>query len=153
MNNKLLIPIVAFILLLVMGIYFLVNPSYEKSIRAKYYYEVGNYKEALALAKEAFSEDVYNRMASTIMAQSLTSLKYASYIEDAKKYMIQIDEIAGHEFITDADKSKIRLICGIMISAYPKLAPSVVTDTDLVKESADYYKKFEQLLEKVNKQI
>lgn len=153
MNTKLIFPLASAAMLLIMGGYFLINPSYEKSLRAKYYYEVGDYKEALVLSKEAFSMDVYNRMASTIMAQSITSLKYASYLKDAKKYMTQINEIAEHEFISDADKSKIRLICGIMISQYVKLAPSVVTDKDLVKESAEYNDKFEKLLEKINKQI
>jgi tetratricopeptide (TPR) repeat protein len=153
MKNKLLSPMIALVLLLIMGAYFVVNPSYEKSIKAKYYYEIGNYSEALSLSKEAFSIDIYNRMASTIMAQSLTSLKYTSYIDDAKKYMLEINEIAGHEFISDADKAKIKLICEIMLGDYVKLAPSVVTDKELVKDAADYYKKFEELLEKVNKQI
>lgn len=153
MNTKLIFPLASAAMLLIMGVYFLINPSYEKSLRAKYYYETGDYKEALALSKEAFSMDVYNRMASTIMAQSITSLKYTSYLQDAKKYMIQINEIAEHEFISDADKAKIRLICGIMISQYVKLAPSVVTDKDLVKKSAEYNEKFEKLLEKIDKQI
>ncbi|WP_455756837.1 hypothetical protein [Sulfurimonas sp.] len=134
-----------------MGIYFLVNPSYEKSIRAKYYFEIGEYKEALALSKEAFSIDVYNRMASTIMAQSITSLKYIEYVEMGKKYMQDINEIATHEFISDADKAKIRIICGIMLDSYIKLAPSVITDTDLVKESAYYQQEFEKLFEKVSR--
>ena len=151
MSSKLLIPLVALSLILTMGIYFLINPSYEKSIRAKYYFEVGEYKEALELSKEAFSIDVYNRMASTIMAQSRTSLKYVEYIEMGKKYMSNINEIATHEFISDADKAKIRIICGIVLDSYVKLAPSVITDSDLVKESAEYQKKFEKLLEKVHK--
>jgi tetratricopeptide (TPR) repeat protein len=133
-----------------MGGYFLANPSYEKSIRAKYYYEMDDYKQALTLAKEAFSEDVYNRMASTIMAQSITSLKYVSYIEDAKRYKKELDAIAQHESITKADKAKIRLICGIMIDSYKKLAPSVITKQHLVDEAANYYKEFENLFEKVN---
>lgn len=153
MNTKLIFPVLSVVMVLIMGGYFLINPSYQKSLQAKYYYEVGDYKEALTLAKEAFSIDVYNRMASTIMAQSITSLKYTSYINDAKKYMTQINDIATHEFISDADKAKIRLICNIMISQYVKLAPSVVTDKDLVKESAEYNEKFEKLLEKINKQI
>jgi hypothetical protein len=151
MKSKVLIPVLALSLLLVMGGYFLINPSYEKSLKAKYYYEIGDYKEAYSMAKEAFSLDVYNRMASTIMTQSQTSLKYVSYIQDAKKYMQDIDEIAGHENISDADKAKIRLICNIMLSAYIKLAPSVITDDELVEESARYHDKFEKLLEKVNK--
>lgn len=151
MNVKVLFPLIALVLVLIMGIYFLINPSYEKSIRAKYYYEIGNYQEALVLAKEAFSMDVYNRMAATIMAQSITSMKYANYVRDAKKYMREINAIAEHELISDADKAKIRLICDIMISAYKKLAPSVVTDEQLVKDAAKYYAGFEKLLEKVNR--
>lgn len=151
MKPKVFIPIIALFMLVIMGTYFLFNPSYEKSLKAKYYYEVGEYKEAYSLAKEAFSLDIYNRMAATIMAQSQTSLKYARYIEDAKKYMKDIDEIASHESISDADRAKIKLICKIMLSSYIKLAPSVITDSKLVEESAMYHDKFEKLLEKVNK--
>ena len=151
MNSKLMIPIVALSLILLMGLYFLVNPSYEKSMRAKYYFETGDYKQALVLSKEAFSLDSYNRMASTITAQSITSLKYVKYIDAAKGYMKDIDEIATHEYISDGDKAKIRMICEIMIGQYKKLAPSVITDKELVSQSAIYYEKFEKLLEKVNR--
>jgi tetratricopeptide (TPR) repeat protein len=132
-----------------MGGYFLANPSYEKSLRAKYYYEIGEYKEALSLAKEAFGEDIYNRMAATVMAQSLTAMKYVTYLEDAKKYKKELDAIALHETITQADKAKIRLICSIMTSSYKKLAPSVITDKKLVEDAAQYNKEFENLFEKV----
>ena len=150
MTSKLTIPIVALSLILIMGIYFLVNPSYEKSIRSKYYFEMGEYEEALVLAREAFSLNVYNRMASTVMAQSITSLKYVKYIQMGKTYVKEIDSIATHEFISKADKAKMRLICEIMIDSYIKLAPSVITNESLAHESAILYKKFEQLLEKVN---
>lgn len=151
MNSRLFIPMIALFLLFIMGVYFIVNPSYEKSLRAKYYYEMGEYKEAYTLAKEAFSLDLYNRMAATVMTQSQTSLKYVSYIDDAKKYMKTIDEIARKESILDADKAKIKMMCEIMISAYIKLAPSVVTDEELVEQAKQYYNKFEKLLEKVNR--
>jgi len=151
MNTKIAFPAIAAFLLLIMGGYFLVNPSYQKSIQAKYYYELGEYNEAYTLANEAFSLDVYNRMASTVMAQSKNSLRYVKYIDMAKEYMNKINEIAKHESITDADKAKIRLMCQIVIDSYVKLAPSVITDTELVKEAASYNKNFEQLLEKVNR--
>ena len=151
MSSKLIFPLIAMFLLLSMGAYFLLNPSYEKSVKAKYYYEMGDYREALNLSKEAFSMDLYNRMASTIMAQSITSLKYSSYIKDAKKYMKNINEIATHEVISDADKAKIRMICEIMIESYVKLAPSVITNEELVNEAARYYNGFEKLLEKVTR--
>ena len=151
MKSRVLLPSVAVLMIVVMGGYFLINPSYERSLKAKYYYEIGDYKEALSLAKEAFSMDVYNRMASTIVAQSITSLKYVLYIQDAKKYMQDINEIATHDVISVADKAKIKTMCNIMISSYVKLAPSVITDKDLVNDSARYYADFEKLLEKVNK--
>ncbi|DAB27654.1 MAG: hypothetical protein A2513_09875 [Sulfurimonas sp. RIFOXYD12_FULL_33_39] len=151
MKSKLLIPFVALFMLFIMGIYFLINPSYEKSLKAKYYYEMGDYKEAYTLAKDAFAIDKYNRMASTVMTQSQTSLKYVNYIEDAKIYMKSIDEIALHVSISDIDKAKIKMICNIMLSAYVKLAPSVITDKELILEAEQYYKKFEKLLEKVNR--
>ncbi len=151
MNSKIAFPAIAVFLLLVMGGYFLVNPSYQKSIQAKYYFEMGEYNEAYTLANEAFSLDVYNRMASTIMAQSKTSLKYIKYIDMAKEYMRKINEIAKHESITDADKAKIKIMSEIVIDSYVKLAPSVITDKDLVKDAASHHKNFEQLLEKVNR--
>jgi len=134
-----------------MFIYFLVNPSYEKSLEAKYYYETGSYEKAYELAKEAFSMDVYNRMASTIMAQSQTSLKYVKYIQQAKEYMRSINEIAAKKSISDADRAKMKLMSEVMVDSYVKLAPSVVTDKALVQEAAEYHKSFEKLLEKVNR--
>ncbi|MFT5836501.1 MAG: hypothetical protein ACI9RG_001408 [Sulfurimonas sp.] len=151
MRSRVLIPSIAFLMLVTMGGYFLINPSYEKSLKAKYYYEIGDYKLALSLAKEAFSIDLYNRMASTIMAQSITSLKYVAYNDEAKKYMNDINQIATHDTISDADKAKIRTMCHIMIGSYIKLAPSVITERDLVDDAARYHDNFEKLLEKVNK--
>ena len=151
MKPKIVISLFAVFTILIMAVYFLVNPSYEKSIKAKYHFEMGEYTEAYSLAQEAFSIDVYNRMAATIMAQSKTSMRYVDYNKQARKYMSQIDEIALHENISEADKAKIRLICEIMIGSYTKLAPSIITDKELVQESAGYYHKFEKLLEKVTR--
>ncbi|MEN4053301.1 hypothetical protein [Sulfurimonas sp. NWX79] len=151
MNAKIFFPFVALGLIIVMVVYFLINPSYEKSLEAKYYYETGKYQKAYELANEAFSIDVYNRMASTIMAQSKTSMKYKKYVDQAKEYLREINTIASKQSISDADRAKIKLMSEIMVDSYVKLAPSVITDEALVKEAATYYKNFEQLLEKVNR--
>ena len=151
MKNRILMPLIALGIILFMGVYVLVNPSYQKSLQAKYYFETGEYKIALTLAKEAFSVDVYNRMASTIMAQSITALKYVSYIEMGKKYMLEINDIAKHETVSDSDKAKIKIICEIMVDSYIKLAPSVITDKDLVVSASEYHANFEKLLEKVTR--
>ncbi len=149
MKSKYLFPSIALGLVLFMAVYFLLNPSYEKSIEAKYYYEIGEYKEAYSLANEAFSMDVYNRMASTVMAQSKTSLKYVAYIKEAKEYLSQINEIAKHDSISNAERAKMKLMSEIMLGSYVKLAPSIITDSELVKEAKKYHDDFEILLEKV----
>jgi hypothetical protein len=151
MQTKILFPGIAIGFLLLMGLYFLINPSYERSIEAKYHYEMGHYEEAYTLANEAFSMDIYNRMASTIMAQSQTSLKYVAYINQAKDYMAQINEIATHENISDEERAKIKLMSEIVVNSYVKLAPSVITNNKLVKEAASYNAQFEKLLEKVTR--
>jgi len=151
MKSRYLFPIISFCLVAVMGIYFLINPSYQRSIEAKYYYEIGDYKEAYSLAQEAFSMDVYNRMAATIMAQSTTSLKYVAYIDQAKTYFTQINEMANQDNISDADRARMRLMSEIMVDSYVKLAPSIITDEKLVSKAAKYHNDFEKLLEKVTK--
>ncbi len=151
MNNKFFFPGLAALFLVIMGLYFLINPSYEKSIEAQYYYEIGNYEEAYARANEAFSLDIYNRMASTIMAQSKTSMKYQKYIDEAKQYMVEINKIAQKETISDADRARIKLMSEIVVDSYKKLAPSVITDKKLVQEAAKYYSDFGKLFEKVNR--
>lgn len=151
MKSKYLFPSIALGLVLFMAVYFLLNPSYEKSIEAKYYYAIGEYEEAYSLANEAFSMDVYNRMASTIMAQSKTSLKYVAYIKQAKEYLLEINEIAKHDSISNAERARMKLMSEIMLGSYVKLAPSIITDSDLVKEAKKYHDDFELLLEKVTK--
>lgn len=134
-----------------MALFFLTNPSYEKSLEAKYHYEMGDYNEAYKLANEAFALDVYNRMASTIMAQSKTSLKYEKYIKEAKNYLREINDIISSDTIDEAQRSKIKLMSEVMVESYIKLAPSVVTDKELVKEAAKYHEQFEKILEKVDR--
>jgi tRNA U34 5-carboxymethylaminomethyl modifying enzyme MnmG/GidA len=151
MKAKLLFPLLALGFVLAMAIYFMLNPSYQKSLEAKFYYETGNYKEAYRLANEAFHMDVYNRMAATIMAQSQTSMKYESYINQAKEYLQQINAIVSQESLSDADRAKIKMMSQIMVESYKKLAPSVVTDSALVDEARNYYQYFEKLLEKVTR--
>lgn len=149
MKAKIFFPLTALSLIAMMAIYFLINPSYEKSLEAKYFYETGNYKKAYELASEAFSMDVYNRMAATIMAQSKTSLKYVAYINEAKSYFAQINEIAEQKDISDADRARMKIMSEIMVNSYVKLAPSIITDEDLVKEAKKYHDDFKKLLEKV----
>lgn len=145
--------IASFSLILVMAVYLIINPSYEKSFEAKYYYHMGDYKKSLSLSKEAFGLNVYNRMASTIMAQSQISLQYWEYIQQAKKYMKEIDIMAQKEALSDADKAKMKLMSEVVIDGYVKLSPSVVTDKQLVIEAAHYHDEFVKLNEKITSSI
>ncbi len=151
MQNKFLFPLIALGLVFVMIIYFVMHPSYQKSLEAKYFYEIGDYKQAYSLANEAFSLDLYNRMAATVMAQSKTSMKYQEYIEQAKSYLNEINDMATKETLTDADRARIKMMSEIVVDSFTKLAPSVITDQDLVDEARKYRDNFEKLLEKVNR--
>jgi len=139
---------IALFFLVSMGIFFVTNPSYEKSLQAKYFYEMGEYEEAYTTAKEAFKLDPYNKMATTIMTQSQFSLRYLHFINQAKEYLQKIEQIVQKKQITQADKAKIRIMCQIIIDEYKKLAPSVVVDTHLIQEAQNYYEQFQKLLQK-----
>ena len=134
-----------------MLLYFFINPSYERSLEAKFYYETGMYEKAYKLAKEAFELDPYNKMAVTIMTQSQYALRYVRYIQNAKKYIRQIEQMLQEGEVDDKKRAKIRTIASIMVESYKKLAPSVVVDKTLIKEAKSYYEQFSRLLEKAHK--
>jgi tetratricopeptide (TPR) repeat protein len=151
MKAKIISLLFAFGIILLMALYFLINPSYEKSLEAKYYFETGDYTKAYELANQAFSMDLYNRMASTIMVQSQTSMKYQKYINQAKKYLDEINKLVSKDTLSDADRAKIKMMSEIMVDSYVKLAPSVITNKALVEEASSYYKNFEKILEKITR--
>jgi tetratricopeptide (TPR) repeat protein len=135
--------------------YFLINPSYERSIESKFYFAIGEYEEAHRLASEAFILDPYNRMAATVMTQSKTALVFVDYVDQAKAYMKQISEIAESKSITEAQKAKMRLMCQIMMDSYVKISPikrdgrTMVLDEALLSEAKSYYDQFVELHEKL----
>jgi len=146
--------VVSFGFIFVMLLYFVMNPSYQKSIEARVYFSLGEYDEAYSLATEAFSENEYNRMASTVMAQSKTALIYVNYIKEAKTYMRDISAIADNSEgsgISEENRAKMRLMSVIMIEQYSKIAPSVITDKALVQEAARYYGEFKELHDNLTK--
>ncbi|MBN2896071.1 MAG: hypothetical protein JXK05_09310 [Campylobacterales bacterium] len=129
--------------------YFLFNPSYERSLEAKFYYTIGSYAEAERLAKEAFALNPYNRMASTVMVQSQTALRFVRYIEESKRYLDEISKIAASSPIGDAQRAKVRMMCEIMMAQFEKISATVVTDRSLVDEASAYHEKFRLLHDKV----
>ena len=147
--------LVSFGIVLLMLLYFAFNPSYERSLQAKFYYTLGDYKTAHRLAAEAFDLDKYNRMAATIMTQSQAAVKFIEYIDQAKSYMKQISAMAEADAISDADKAKIKIMCEIMIDSFVKISPifrdgrAEVLDAGLIEEAKHYHQQFVDLYEKI----
>jgi hypothetical protein len=139
----------ALILISVSAIYFLMSHSYQLSLEAKLYYHLANYKKAHTIAKQAYAENRYNRMAATVMTQSNLALEYVVYNEDAKVYLQKIEEISKQEYIEKADKIRMKFMAEIMIERFPKLTPTVVIDTALKEQSKAYAEEFKQIREKI----
>jgi len=121
------------------------NPSYQKSLEARFYYTIGDYDKAYGFAKEAFEIDQYNRMASTIMTQSQTALKFVRYNSDAKRYTKQIKQMVEDGNLSTENRAKIRMMSKVMIDSYINIAPTVMTDQALLDESQKYYEGFKNL--------
>ena len=129
--------------------FFSFNSSYQNSIQARIYYFLGNYESAYNLAKEAYEQDSYNKMANTVMTQSAISKEYEAYIKQGNEYFTKIDEISSKEDYIEADKLRVKMMCEIMIESYNELAPSTLTDESLQLSSQKMQKKFIQLYEEL----
>ena len=138
------------ILILVLSAFFFAsNGSYQNSLQARVYYFLGNYDEAHELATKAHQEDRYNKMAFTVMTQSKIALKYENYIKQGNAYFKNIDAISAQKEITLSDKSKVKLICEIMIEEYETLVPTPLTDETLQENAKKMVEKFKQLYEEL----
>lgn len=129
--------------------FFSSNSSYQNSIQARIYYFLGNYESAYELAKEAYEQDNYNKMANTVMTQSKIAKEYEAYIKQGNNYLVRIDEISSKKDYTEADKVRVKMMCEIMIDSYGELLPSTLTDKSLLKSSKKMQKKFIQLHEEL----
>ena len=127
------------------------SDSYKYSIEAKVKYAMGDYKEAMSLAKKAFELDPYNKMSFSILTQSKISMRFLDYIEDAKNYLQKVDTISKKANLTDSDTIKIKMICEVMMGRYKKLAPTVLTPKELISKSEKYYKEFQTIYENLDK--
>jgi len=92
-------------------------------------------------------------MASMVMTQSQTAMKFVNYIDEAKKYMSEIAKIASGDGVSDADRAKVKMMCEIMIESYVKIAPTVLTDKELIQEASDYNQKFKKLYDEITPKI
>lgn len=146
---KKLFTAVFFVVLAIAIFFFGFSDSYKLSLEARVKYFMGDYKEARALAKEAFELDPYNKMAFSILAQSKISAKLLDYSEDSKRYLQKIKELSVKGDFSEKDKIKIKFYCEIMIEKYQKLSPTVMTDKALYDVCTKQYEKFKKIHEEL----
>lgn len=134
-------------------IFFSLNPSYQKSYEAKFYYLIKDYKKAYEIANEAYTLNYYNRMAFNILTQSENNLKYMQYNEEAKEYLDKINKIVSKPVIDATDRSRIIMMCKIMIDNYKYVIKfkTQFTDDDLIEEITKNRDKFVLLESKITK--
>ncbi len=149
MLSKIVLVIVTFLFLSLSVIYFMGNSSYQNSFESRFYYFIGNYSKAYELAKKAYDEDSYNKMAFTVLTQSKIAKEYVDYIKAGNEYFGKIDKISSKKLYKDGDKVRVKLICEVMIGNYEKLVPTKLTDKDLVKNAKQMYDKFKQLYQQL----
>jgi tetratricopeptide (TPR) repeat protein len=135
-------------LFVIIFIYFF-NQSYQYSLEAKTFYELGEYEKAYQLAKKAYELEPYNRMAFTILTQSEIAKEWKNYIEESKNYFKKIEEISNKKVITKKDKIRVKMMLEIIIEKYKLLKNSKLIDKKLKQEAYTQYKKGEKLYEEV----
>ncbi len=125
--------------------FFMFDNSYKESLKARFYYTVGEYDKAYSLSKKVYLKNSYNTMALTIMTQSKIALSYEKYIKNAKKYLKEIQMISSSNKISQKDLIKIKLICEVAMGEYKSLKSSVLNNDTLCDKATKLYKKFEKI--------
>ena len=151
-SSRIVYALLALLLLAGMAVFAWTNPSYQKAFEAKWYYFMGDYDEALRLAKEAYALDRYNRMALTVMTQTEVAERYLDYIREGTEFLRQIEAIADHPPISKADKIRIKMMCEVMIDRYETLTATPLTDEELIERATNLYRKFKTLYTSLFKQ-
>lgn len=142
MPSKIFFVLFAVAFFVLMGLFFLISPSYKASAQAKVYYMMGEYEQARTLAKEAHKIDRYNRMAATVMAQSTIALEYVDYINEGRDYLARIEILTQKEYLEKADRIRIKFMASIMVERYVKLTHTVLIDEVLLKQAKQMYEQF-----------
>lgn len=142
MSSKVVVLAIGALLAALFISFVTLSPSYKNALKAKFYYETGDYKTAYKLSKSAYNKDIYNKLAHTVMVQSEISQKYALYIARSNDYLEKIQKISKSGKVSKVNLDKIRMMCDIAVSDYDLLKPSNLTDPDLQKEAKMIRDKF-----------
>lgn len=125
--NKTLPVIIAISIIVLAGVFFATNRSYQLSFGSRVYYELGNYTKANELSVLAYELDRYNKMAANMVRKSSDALKLQRYINQGEDYLRQISDIANLG-VTKPQQERIRMMCDIMIDEYDDIVKSVFYD-------------------------
>jgi hypothetical protein len=128
-----------FILILSIFLYYFFNTSYRLSLEAKAYYEFKEYSKAKKLAEQAYKLNRYNTMAFTVLTQSKIAEIWQNYIKESNEYLFNIESISNKEVITEADKTKIKMMLEIIIGEFNNLPKSKLLDEDLKQKAKKNY--------------
>lgn len=131
--------IVFFILILSIFLYYFFNTSYRLSLEAKAYYEFKEYSKAKKLAEQAYKLNKYNTMAFTVLTQSKIAETWQNFIKESNEYLFNIESISNKEVITEADKTKIKMMLEIIIGEFNNLPKSKLLDEDLKQKAKKNY--------------
>ncbi len=129
--------------------YVFVSSSYQSSLRARFYYALSDYEQSLYYAKKANEEDMYNKMAFSLITKSQIALNYQAYINRCQSYLSKIEQISSKRVVSDADKAKIKLMCDIALEEYETLKSSIFVPSELDKKAKSSYKKFVKIKNKL----
>jgi len=152
MRSKISYLLLAALLLGGMALFAWTNPSYQKAFEAKWYYFMGDYDAAYALAKEAYRLDPYNRMALTVMTRTEVAERYLAYIREGTRYLRTIEEIAAKRPVDEADRIRIKMMCEVMIGRFEEMDATPLADEELVERARNLYEKFRTLYASLFKQ-
>lgn len=142
------IAILAVVILVLAGAYayYVSSGSYALSLEARKLYDQGDYENAAMLARQAYDENPYNRMAFTVLTQASESKKWQNFIDMAQGYMRKTLELTAKERITAGDRNRIKLMAEVVMEDYKKLDPkNRMIAPELKDRAADLHRQFVQL--------
>ncbi len=90
-------------------------------------------------------------MAFTILTQSKIAKEWQNFINDADKYLDDIEKIANKPIITDKDKIKVKVMLEILLEEYKSLKSSNLIPKSLKQEADEKYQKVKKLYEELFK--
>jgi hypothetical protein len=147
------ISLLSLMLILGMFVYFLISPSYQKSTKARVLYYMDDYETSYKLSKEAYEMEPYNKMAYSVMKQSLLALDFISFINEANTYYEKIEMIVRQSQINNQDKFRIKMMTQIVIDRFDKLSYTRMTDKKLVQKAKALHNDFLEINKSIIEQI